>query len=315
MSDTEKTPKTTDSEINFLDRIIELLTGMGSEERIKARKLRAIAKELNLSKKKYYNNKKDLVLPAFPDSIYEVFRNSQVLARYFEVKSHSKSIKEFLFESSLAGNGKKLKESLSRENIEKSLTTAKDLNVAIQDIRKVLKQFIESFDSKLVGRINETYNQIVNLSYLITYDWHFVVHKFDSNVSQTNFDYKPNFEALEGKYVIDDLIAINDYLNSINFNSDFENVLVYLKQISSDDSLSDLLKKTIHNFRGMKRDDHLTKIIRLVTKDPYFQPKNFANKEKIVQDYVSGFQADIKEIIDACIKQIEKNKNNKFIKF
>lgn len=312
MEDKNKNAEIDDS-ATFLDKIIELFTGLKSEDRVRARKLKEIARDLGRSNKKFYNYKKDSVLPAFAEVIYEIFRNAQAISRYFEVKSHSKSIKEFLFDSFISGKERELKDKLEKEKLRAFIITSHDPNKAIQEIKTSLKTFISSFDHKAVNTINETYNQIVNLSYLISYDWFFVVHKFDSEITETNFEYKPNFEALDGKYVADDIIAINDYLNSINFNDDFDNVLNYLNQISSDTSLSDILKKIIHQFRKIKRDDYITKMIKLIQKDPFFKPKNFASKEKIVQDYIMTFQSDVKATIEECIKDINKNKVNKLL--
>lgn len=298
---------------SFIDKILEFLTGQKNEERIKMKRLKEIGKELSQSKKKYYNSKKDSILPAFADFLYELFRNSQNISKYFDVKNHSKSIKEFLFDSLMEGKIKSLKEKLEKDNIRKHIVESSDPNKAIQEIKEQLKQFIQSFDSEVAVKVNETYNQIVNLSYLLSYDWYFVVHKFDAGISETNFDYKPKFESLDGKYIVDDLIAINDYLASVNFNQDFDNVLVYLKQISSDNSLSDILKKVISQLRNVKKDDYLIKIIQLIQKDPFFKPKNFSSRERIVQDYLMNFQMEIKTTIEESIKEINKNKINKLL--
>ena len=309
----KKSNETTDIQETFIDKIIEVFTGLKSEDRIRSRKLKEIGKELQQSKKKFYNYKKDTVLPAFSEAIYEIFRNSQSIARYFDVKTHSKSIKEFLFDSFVTNKEREVKDKLSKEKLKVFIISSADPNKSIQEVKDTLKQFVHSFDTKMVNKINETYNQIVNLSYLISYDWYFVIHKFDSNITEVNFDYKPSFEVLDGKYIADDITAINDYLTSINFNEDFDNVLTYLHQISSDNSLSDILKKIIHQLRTIKRDEYLTKMIKVITKDPYFKPKNFASKEKIVQDYIMTFQTEVRETIEECIRDINKNKVNKLL--
>jgi len=297
----------------FLDKIIEILTGLKSEDRIKKRKLKDINKELMQSKKKYYVYKTNTILPAFAQTLYEIYRDSQILVKYFDVKNHNKSIKDFLFESSVSKKLQEVRVALTEESIKTTILSSQDPSQSIQKVKDQLKIFVQTFDNDTVNRINMTYNQIINLSYLISFDWFFILHKFDSNISETNFSYTPVFENLEGKYISDDIISINDYLTSIDLNQDYGNVFTYLNQISQDTSLTEVLKKLIHKLKDLKRGDSLIKIIKLIIQDPFFKAKNFSSKERIVQDYVSGIQLEVRNAVEDSIKEINKNKVNKVL--
>lgn len=298
---------------NLLDKIIEFITGITSDDRIKARKLKEINKELQKLKFKFYNYKKDIVLPKLAEHFYEIFRTSQVLSRYFDTKNHGKSIKLLLFDSIATKDQQKLKANLQSEAITERIKSGNNPAKGVEETKKIFKKYTDSFNLKVVNYINATYNQIVNLSYLVSFDWYFVVHKFDSNISETNIEYKPNFEALDGKYVLEDIIAINDYLMSLDLNSDFKNIYNYLEMVSQDKTIADSLKKLIHIFRILKRDNYLLNIIRLIKKDPYFKAKLFKSKEKIVQEFIMSMQHEVQETVKQCSREIEKENNNKLL--
>ncbi len=298
---------------NFFVKLIDFFTGSTSEERVKKRKLKEIAKNLTQLKYKFYNPKKDLVLPGFGSYFYEVFRICQNFSKFFDVKNHSNTIKITLFESLLTEKQKDLKEKLTKEYIEDLIKNNNDSHKVIEEIKANLNSFVKSFDSEIVKVINTTYNQIVDLSNIINFDWYSLLHKMDSAISETNFNYKPNFETLEGKYILEELISINDNIFSLNLNNDFKYIYNYISIVYEEKSLIDLLKKLLTLLKIIKKDGYLTKMIQLISKDPFFEPKDFHSKAKIVQDYISNFQIEIQKIVQEVIKTYNKEKLNKLL--
>jgi hypothetical protein len=319
-SDSKNTPVNSENEDpksaknnNLIDKIVELVTGLNNDERRKAKRLKAINKELSSLKFKFYNFKKDQILPAFGQFFYEVYRISQNLTRFFDVKIHSNTIKQFLFETVIPKKQMELKNSLEKSNIEEMIKQSKDIKKTLDEIKSKMSEFVKSFDPEVVKNINTTYNQIADVSNLTNFDWYMLVHKFDSAIDEGNFNYKPSFEPLDGKYLVDELITINDYLQTLNFNMDWKNIYEYLKTISSDDGLINIFKKFIQIFRLLKRDDYLDKMIKLIQKDPDFKPKQFSSKNKIVQDYIRAFQMEIQNTVQYLIKEINRDKINKLL--
>lgn len=302
-----------DIEEGFLIKLINFFTGSTTQERIKKRKLKEIAKSLNQIKYKFYNPKKDLVLPAFGNYFYEIFRICQNFSKFFDVKNHSTTIKIILFDALLTKKQKNFKEKLKKEYIEDLLKSNNDYTKVIEEIKTILSEFVKSFDAEVVRAINTTYNQIVDLSNIITFDWYALLHKMDASISETNFNYKPVFETIEGKYILEDLIAINDNIFSLNFNNDWNYVYNYVSIAYEDNSFINLLKKLLNFLKIIKNNNYLTKMIQLISKDPFFQPKDFHSKEKIVQDYINNFQIEIQKIVQEVIKIYNKEKLNKLL--
>ncbi len=297
-------------ELSFIQKILSLFGGGNSDERIKQNKLKEINKSLGSSKYKFYNFKKELVTPEFGQFLYDIYKNSMPLKDPFNVKKGAGTIKNILLEVFSTKKQIELKNSLDIMTLEKKIRESKDRKKVIEDIKKTISAYISSFDSELVRQINQAYNLIMDLSNLINYDWYIMVHKFDQSITEGSSNYKPKFEAITDKYVSEDIISINDYLYSIDFNSDFKNIYTYLNSFSEGNGLSEYLKKLIAMFKGVKKDDNFLKLVKLVTKEPYFKPKIFKSDSKIVQEYLKGFQQEIQGNIQNVINIINKEKVN-----
>ncbi|HPO49861.1 MAG TPA: hypothetical protein PLO89_05995, partial [Spirochaetota bacterium] len=119
---------------NFFEKILEIITGVGSEERIKLKKLKDISKELNFLKYKFYNFKKDNIQPAFGEYFYEIYRMSQNFTRFFDIKNHNNTIKQFLFEFIISKKQLEIKQKLEKDKIEQLLKESKDQKAAFEQI-------------------------------------------------------------------------------------------------------------------------------------------------------------------------------------
>lgn len=309
----ETTPPLMQEPNSIFDKIIEFITGFTSDERIKIRKLKEINKKLKHLKFSFYNYKKDQILPAFGNYLYELYRMCQNISKFMDTKKHYTSIKQFIFEMYSTDKQKKLKYELEREHIDKAIKSSINPKEAINKVKKNIKEYIHSFDHDMIKKINSTYNQIADISNIVNFDWFFLVHKFDSEITETNFNYKPDFEPIEGKYVIDEIITINDYLETIDFNKDFKNVIEYIKTVSDDEGHVSILRNIIKNSKTLKKNEYLFHLVRLIQKDPFFKPQTFPNKAKVVQDYIYNFQVEIQQIVNRSLKELKKSKIDRLL--
>ena len=167
--------------------------------------------------------------------------------------------------------------------------------------------------SSIINKINLTYTQIEDLSNIITYDWQFLLHKFDSEITETNFNYKPEFDSIEGKFILDELIVLNDYIESIDFDRDWKYLFEYLKYISQDEGLIKILNKLIQKCKNLKNKHYLLYMVRLIYKDPFFKPKIFTSNTNIVQDHLNNFKFEVKKSVDSVIKELKKERIAKLL--
>ena len=299
--------------VTFIDKIIEFITGFSTDERIKLRKLKEINRHLKHLKYKFYNFKNDFILPQFAQYLYEIYRNAQNFEKHFDTKTHSQSIKLVLFDLFSTQRQKTIREELEDLKISELIKSSNDKMKAIETIKKNMNEYIKSFSPEIVSNINSTYNRLSDISNLITFDWQSLLHKFDSEIKETNFNYKPEFESIEGKYILDDLVVLNDDIETMDLDRDWKNVYEYIKFVSEDEGLIKLFNKLIQQFRILKKDSYLSLIIKLIYKDPFYKQKKFPSNLKIVQDYIYNFQMQVKKTVDKAIEDIKKEKLNRLL--
>ncbi len=294
--------------ITFIDKIVEFFTGFSNEERIKIKKLKEINRQVRSFRNKFYNYKKDQVMYQLPRKFYELYRLVQHLGRFFDINAHKKSIKMLLFDIFSESDQNKIREELEYEPVKKLIKNTPNTKDAIEIIKNKLNEYIKSFSPESIKKIDYAYNSIIDFSNITNYDWLFLLKKFDSEINDLNFSYSPDFEAIEGKYILEDIITLNDYLTTIDFNKDWRYIFDYLKATAQDDNIINIMKKAIQLCKELKKDDHLTKIIQLIYKDPFFTPKQFHSDAKIVHDYIQNFQREVKASVDSTLKEIKKDK-------
>lgn len=300
--------------VPFYQKLLDFFFGIKNEERIILQKLKITNKELKRLKYHFYNYKKNQISPALGEYFYNIYKFTQHFIKHINTRDFSKSIKVFLIESSLTKEQIHIKEKLTKEQINNTFANSKNLKSTIVNIQKLSLKFFKLYSVKTIKTINLTYNQITDLSNIINFDWFFLLHKFDSAISEGNFNYKPNFDTLDGQYVIDELITLNDYVNSLNFSQSWKNVMIYLDKINTSDlKLSVLLSKLLKLLKFLKETDYLTKMNKLILKNPDFTPKQFSSNEKIIQNFVSDFQREIKKNTQEAIQLIKKSKINKLL--
>lgn len=293
---------------NIIDKIVEFITGFSSDERIKVRKLKDINKKLKHLKFKFYSYKNDLVQNAFAQYFYELYRLSQNLNKYINIKVHANSIKLVLFEIFSTPKQKKILEEFADGVVNQKIKKAVDKKKVLTEIQNDLSEYLNSFSSDIINKINLTYNQIEDLSNIITFDWQYLLHKFDADITETNFSYKPEFEVIEGKYILDELVVFNDYIESIDFERDWKFLFEYVKYISQDEGLIKILNKLIQKCKILKIKHYIYYMVRLIYKDPFFKPKLFTSNTNIVQDYLNNFKFEVKKSVDAVIKELKRER-------
>ncbi|MDA3850796.1 MAG: hypothetical protein PF447_05950, partial [Spirochaetaceae bacterium] len=198
MSEIES-PKDSKGIISFLQNLISTLVGGVDPEREKKKLLRDLKKELK-KYGKYYKGKDETVQPGLAQFFYDIYSTvgpaQMLLERYVE----SDVLKRDFVEHQMTDLEKKLVTQLSEESIRKRAqdTSLKQLK---EQIKNELVQIYSFFDIEKVKNINALYMDFQNFYDLISFDFHFLLKKFDSQMPDNDFVYNPRFEAINAEYI------------------------------------------------------------------------------------------------------------------
>ena len=275
----------------FFQTLWQLFTGQSDPNREKRRLLRDIAKDLKKTHQKFYMTKSCKALPGMAKFFYEFYKILGPAHTMVQHADSSGALKSLVIESFLEEKQLEMLENFSEEKIIERVkyTDAKNLT---EQIKEEMLNFFSIFDADKVKVINGTFNYMQKFLDLIHFDFYFMVKKFDANLPEGNFFYKPSFETINGEYVIDDL---KDFIDlSIGFEKpvNWDNIQDILKEYRGNDVVSrNGWKKLIRKMNQAVKSGVFELIIKHIDGDPYYKPTPHFVNNKIVEAYLSKLKS------------------------
>ena len=294
--------------------IMDFFSGKVTPEKLRRRKLKQINKELMHLHYKFYMHKTSTMTTQFAVTMYDIYKHTLNLMNVLNMQRRNATIKTVLIESMLTEKQRELKDKLQEENIKKILTESlPNLKVKIQEINAQLKELVNSFDTKEIKEIDQTYNQIADISGIINFDYFFLLRKFDSDLTGKESTYVPQFEPIDAKYVLDDIKVYNDLLLTIKLEVPWDRVIKVANAINETFDHTHDLKKLVHYLKILKKNDYLTMVIQLLDSDPEYKPKAYPSNVKVVNEMLLKIQTDVNLTIEKIIRSIKKQKENSLL--
>jgi hypothetical protein len=167
--------------------------------------------------------------------------------------------------------------------------------------------YFSAFDTETVRNINTVYVCFLAFLGVINFDFYFLLKKFDSNLPEGDFLYKPRFEAIPGNYIIDDLKDFIECISALDANGQWEKLFDVLEQYKGQSVINRQgWQKSLKTLSIVKQSNALLLIVRHIEKNPYLQIKPNIPDGKIVQPYL----AKMKTQIELTIQKIQQEKRN-----
>lgn len=287
----------------FLEKFFSLFGGTKDPEGAKKRQLKQLVKDLSGNKyARFYRPKSeegDGSLGKFFYDIYRIIAPAQV---FMQNAAKSAQLIQITAEAFLDKNLQAIRERLSPESIEgrAAQMTIKDL---AKQIEADMAVYSAAFDSSRIEAIDRCYNLILALTQFVTYDFFFLLKKFDSNITERNFSYQPKFSAVRGEYISDDLKDFLEISFAVDPDQDWKNTLRILKTYKNgvDVVAPDQWNRLLLSLRELRKSNMLELMIRHIDKNPQwlFQPK--LSDEHIAGAYIEKKRAEIKTTIDQIV--------------
>ncbi len=298
----------------IVERLLNLFGGAGDPEADKRRMLKQLAKELTKHKYKFYKPKGEEALPNLGRFFYEIYKIIAPAQVFMQNAAESSQLRGFIIDSFLDEKLLALQERLSDESIkERSKTIAtKELS---QQLKDELVSLFSGFDGDRVVSIDSCYSTILSFHRFINFDYFFLLKKFDSNMSERNFTYRPKFENIRAEYIGDDLKDFMEVLLGLDFEQDWKGIFTVLKQFKSVDVVvPDQWTKLLGQLREVQKSGILELIVRHISKDPYWQAKSSRIDEHIVEPYLQKLRTQIEISIQKILQEKRNSKIDELAK-
>lgn len=304
----------TDNSGNFFQRLINMLLGSIDPEAEKKRLLRSIAKEVNKSKFKFYKHASGDAQVGLAKFFYEMYKNIGGVQVMFESTQNPNAFKHAVIDFVMNEKQRELVEFLNEQAIfalAETLSPA-ELKTKIQNNLETLSQ---EFDIQKIQKIDSLYTRLMLFKEFCSFDFYFLLKKFDSNLMERDFNYLPRFEAIRGEYITDDLKDFITVAWALPFNEDWSEMLSLLRNMKGIEPIApNVWNKTIQRLKQVQNSQILEKTIQLVTSDPSYKPFIPAKQERLFEPYLESMRKEVQDTLTKIEKEVTNSKADNLLK-
>lgn len=298
---------------NFFQRLVNIFFSTTDPEVEKKRLLKAIAKELTKSRYKWYKPATEEALPGMGKFFYELYKVIGAAQVMLANANSSMVLKNVIIESSLTPNQLTLKELFAEEALHERAKTIspKELSLKIKD---ELQAFITEFDSEKIKEIDTLYSRIEIFVNFVSFNYFFLLKKFDSGLPERTFSYSPKFEAIRGEYVLEDLKDFILVAYALPVDGDWPKIFAVLKAYRDVEPVAIAQWNKLVNVLGeVRRSGVIEQIVRHIGYDPSYRVKIEPINDKIVDTYLLKLKTQTEMIVQQIQQENRTGKAAEFL--
>lgn len=292
---------------SFFHKLLDSLVGGKDADAAKKKQLKNIAKTLSKTHFKFYKPGSDQALPVMGKFFFDLYKALSSCQILFNSQPNPNYYKDIVINFGLSEAQKAVIEELSEDAI---LANAKKMQ--IPQLREKLKAdistFTGEFDQNKIQMIDGLYQKILIFKAFCTFDYYFILKKFDSTIRENEFNKAPKFNAIDASYIAEDLKDFLTVLYAIPIGEDWTNLLQLLKAMrgGNEPIKANQWQKIISRLNQLRNSRVFEMIIQLTTKDPLYQVKYEEKREQIVENFIEK----IRNEAQSTLKKIENAQKN-----
>lgn len=278
--------------VNFFQNLFASLFGSKDPEAEKKRRLKEIAKSLSKSHYHFYKAGSSEVLPAFAKFIYEIYKTIAPAQAMFQNVQSQNAFKNFVIDYSLSDNQRKIEEELTEEAI-----IAKSKTIPVQQLSQQIKESLDLFEGEFgtdkINMAEQLYRELMYFKDFCTYDFYFMLKKFDSNLIEKQFAGTPRFDKINGEYIADDLKDFISVAWNVTEKVDWNPLMKLLKDMKGVEPVSPgVWKKIVARLQAVRQSGAFEMMVQLMTKDPDYTPIISDIPVNIVEPFLDKFKLE-----------------------
>jgi hypothetical protein len=287
----------------LFDKLFSLFGGAKDPESGKKRQLKQLIKDLSKNKyARFYRVKQEEIDGSLGKFFYDIYKTVSAAQVFLQNAAKSAQIKRVVAEAFLDKNLQEIKGRISAESIEERAKTT-----AVKDLAKQLGEditaFSAAFDSGRIEAIDRCYSLILTMVRFVTFDFFFLVKKFDPNITERNFTYQLKFAPVRGEYLSDELKDFLDISFAVDPDKDWKNALRVLKIYKNgvDVVAADQWSRLLNHLKEIRRSNILELMIRHIDKDPLWVSSPKLPDEHIAETYLEEKRTEARTAVDKIV--------------
>jgi hypothetical protein len=289
--------------VAFLDKIFSLFSGENDPSSSRKKLLRTVTKEINQNKySKFWKMKSEEVTPLVGKFFYDIYKIISPAQVFMQNAAKSAQLKQIVIETFMDKRIQEVLTRLSSESIEERVKKSPPKEVAAQ-VKDDLAILMGNFDNAKINTVDRCYTLIMSFVRFVTFNYIFLIQKFDPKVTERNFTYQPKFEHIKAEGIANEIKDFLEACDNIDLDQDWKIPLKILKNYKGDMDVvaADQWNRLLLILRDVRKSNILELIIRYIQKNPNWVPKPQIHDEHIVEDYLEEKRIGASDCIDAIV--------------
>lgn len=299
---------------SIFSRLFGLFFSSNDPEAEKRRQLKALAKALSKNRYKWYRPHSEEALPAMAKFFFEVYKVVGAAQVILANANSSMVLKNVLVEMSLSDKQTELKERLTEDAIKERAKSANIRELAEQ-VRNEVSAFMAEFDAEKIHQIDTLYSQLEMMVNFVSFDYFFLLKKFDSGIPERTFSYTPKFETIRGEYVLEDLKDFAVVMYALPLEADWVKIFSVVKAYREVDAVSIGHWNKLMNILGeVRRSEIIEQIICHLDKNPDYVVQGGVITTRIVDNYLQKMKTQTEMVVQQIQQERKTNKASELLK-
>ncbi|MDR1466281.1 MAG: DUF5312 domain-containing protein [Treponema sp.] len=268
----------------------------------KKKLLKMVMRDIAQSRyKKFFKPKLGKVDGEVGRFFYNIYKNVSKAQIFMQRAADSSQLKVLTIESFIDKKQIEAAEGFNKTAIETRAKTTPPHQLA-DEVKKELESFFAIFSVDMIRQINSCYNTILRFISFVNFDFYGIVKKFDGNISEHNFTYKPQFSGVQGEYISEQLKDFMEAAYAMDMNQDWKKAIKIINTYKDTEIINiDLWHKLLTNLHDVQSSSILLLITRIVDKNPVIQVKPSIPNEHIVEEWLEEKRTETQEAIEKII--------------
>lgn len=289
----------------LFERLLGLFMPSDAEAH-KKRLLKNIYKDLSKAKVKFYKLNSGEATPQLAKFFFDIYKVIGPAQLIFKNTPNPNAFKNMVIDYYMTDEQRTLAESLEEEAI---LERAKNtpFKELAQQVKSELAAYLNAFNVEKITKIDMLYTKMSQLIAFCTFDYYFLLKKFDSGMQEQNFSYTPNFEMIRAEYILEDLKDFTAVAWAMPLEDDWTEVFKVLKEHRNVQPIAQNTWNKLTTLLRRYRDKTVLEMtIQLISKDPTYQTVIAAKQEHIIDDKLDK----MRKTVDTTLQKVQSERKN-----
>ncbi len=297
---------------NFLANLFSSLFSGSDPESQKKRVLKNISKNLQRTKCHFYKTSSHEAEPGLGKFFYDIYKAIYPLQVIFQ-STNKNALKNVVINTSLSEEQKLLLDSLSEEAINEQARKM-PLPQLTEKVNQDIKKITSDFDSTKITKIDALYSKLVVMMNFCTYDYYFIVKKFDGGIREGVFTSAPRFNSINGSYVSEDIKNFIDVAWVLPFETDWDDAFKLIKSVKGSEPISQgLWRRVLSKVRTVKEKRIFEMLLQLILENPSYKDDYAVEDLHIADDYITQVKKAAETALDNIKRKQAEGKIEKLL--